>query len=38
MLPDMLWGNYNLTFGTCNGGIVKKFPTFTATGGYDVAA
>ncbi|MDY0268012.1 aminotransferase class I/II-fold pyridoxal phosphate-dependent enzyme [Trichloromonas sp.] len=38
VLPDMLWGNYNLTFGTCNGAIVKKFPTFTATGGYDVAA
>ena len=38
VLPDMLWGNYNLTFGTCNGGIVKKFPTFTSTGGYDVDA
>jgi len=38
VLPDMLWGNYNLTFGTCNGGIVKKFPTFTVTGGYDVDA
>ena len=25
-------------FGACNGGIVKKFPTFTATGGYDVDA
>lgn len=36
--PDMLWGNYNLTFGTCNGGIVKKFPTFTVAGGYDVDA
>lgn len=38
VLPDMLWGNYNLTFGTCNGGIVKKFPTFTPSGGYDVDA
>ncbi|BCA79734.1 aminotransferase class I/II-fold pyridoxal phosphate-dependent enzyme [Desulfuromonas sp. AOP6] len=38
VLPDMLWGNYNLTFGTCNGGIVKKFPTFTTAGGYDVDA
>jgi aspartate/methionine/tyrosine aminotransferase len=38
VLPDMLWGNYNLTFGTCNGGIVKKHPTFTETGGYDVDA
>ncbi len=38
VLPDMLWGNYNLTFGTCNGGIVKKHPTFTESGGYDVDA
>jgi aspartate/methionine/tyrosine aminotransferase len=38
VLPDMLWGNYNLTFGTCNGGIVKKFPTFTVAGGFDVDA
>ncbi len=38
ILPDMLWGNYNLTFGTCNGGIIKKHPTFTAAGGYDVEA
>ncbi len=38
ILPDMLWGNYNLTFGTCNGGIVKKHPTFTVAGGYDVDA
>ncbi len=38
VLPDMLWGNYNLTFGTCNGAVVKKHPTFTAEGGYNVAA
>ncbi len=38
VLPDMLWGNYNLTFGTCNGGVVKKHNTFTATGGYDIEA
>jgi len=38
ILPDMLWGNYNLTFGTCSGAIVKKHPTFTVTGGYDVDA
>lgn len=38
ILPDMLWGNYNLTFGTCSGAILKKFPTFTASGGFDVAA
>ncbi|HEX9079896.1 MAG TPA: aminotransferase class I/II-fold pyridoxal phosphate-dependent enzyme [Desulfuromonadaceae bacterium] len=38
ILPDMLWGNYNLTFGTCNGAVIRKHPTFTATGGYDVEA
>lgn len=38
VLPDMLWGNYNLTFGTCNGGVVKKYPTFTESGGFDVEA
>ena len=38
VLPDMLWGNYNLTFGTCNGGIIKKHPTFTVAGGYNVPA
>jgi len=38
VLPDMLWGNYNLTFGTCNGAVIKKHPTFTVTGGYNVPA
>jgi aspartate/methionine/tyrosine aminotransferase len=38
ILPDMLWGNYNLTFGTCSGAVLRKFPTFTAAGGFDVAA
>jgi aspartate/methionine/tyrosine aminotransferase len=38
VMPDMLWGNYNLTFGTCNGGIIKKHPTFTAEGGFNTAA
>ena len=38
ILPEMLWGNYNLTFGVCNGGVVKKFKTFTEAGGFNVAA
>ena len=38
LMPDMLWGNYNLTFGVCNGGIVRKFPTFTESGGFNVEA
>lgn len=37
VLPDMLWGNYNLTFGVCNGGIVKKYTTFTEDGGFNVS-
>jgi aspartate/methionine/tyrosine aminotransferase len=38
ILPDMLWGNYNLTFGTCSGATMKRFNTFTASGGFDVDA
>ncbi len=36
--PDMMWGNYNLTFSTRCGAIVKKYPTFTVAGGFDVDA
>jgi aspartate/methionine/tyrosine aminotransferase len=38
VLPDMLWGNYNLTFGTCNGGVLKRHATFTEQGGYNTEA
>ncbi len=38
VVPDMVWGNYNLTFGTCARGILKKYPTFTPSGGFDVDA
>ncbi len=38
VLPDMMWGNYNLTFATCNKAVIKKHNTFTPQGGYDVAA
>ncbi len=38
VLPDMLWGNYNLTYGTCSGAVMRKFPTFTVAGGFDVDA
>lgn len=38
VLPDMLWGNYNLTFVTRRGAVVKKFPTFTVDRGYNVPA
>ncbi len=38
VLPDMMWGNYNLTFVTRCGAVVKKFKTFTETGGFNVDA
>ncbi len=38
VLPEMLWGNYNLTFGVCNGAVVKKYKTFTDAGGFNTAA
>ncbi|WP_020676268.1 aminotransferase class I/II-fold pyridoxal phosphate-dependent enzyme [Geopsychrobacter electrodiphilus] len=38
ILPDMLWGNYNLTFGTRRNAIIKKYNTFTEAGGFDVEA
>jgi len=38
ILPDMMWGNYNLTFVTRRNAVVKKYKTFTEAGGYNVAA
>ncbi|NCC37165.1 MAG: aminotransferase class I/II-fold pyridoxal phosphate-dependent enzyme, partial [Chloroflexia bacterium] len=38
VLPDMLWGNYNLTFTTRCGAVIKKYPTFTVEGGFNVPA
>ena len=38
VLPDMMWGNYNLTFATRCGAVMKKFTTFTAEGGVNIAA
>ena len=38
VLPDMMWGNYNITFTTRCGAVIKKFTTFTADGGFNVAA
>lgn len=38
VMPDMMWGNYNLTFATRRGAVVKKFSTFTEAGGFNVAA
>jgi aspartate/methionine/tyrosine aminotransferase len=38
VMPDMMWGNYNLTFVTRRGAVVKKFTTFTEAGGFNVEA
>ncbi|OQY19760.1 MAG: hypothetical protein B6I36_03200 [Desulfobacteraceae bacterium 4572_35.1] len=38
VMPDMMWGNYNLTFTTRCGAVIKKFPTFTVDGGFNVPA
>ncbi|WP_337906486.1 aminotransferase class I/II-fold pyridoxal phosphate-dependent enzyme [Pelovirga terrestris] len=38
VMPDMMWGNYNLTFATRRGAVVKKFTTFTSAGGFNVDA
>ncbi|PNU19058.1 hypothetical protein C2E25_14365 [Geothermobacter hydrogeniphilus] len=38
VMPDMMWGNYNLTFSVRRGGVIRKYNTFTETGGFDVAA
>jgi len=38
VLPDMLWGNYNLTFATRCKAQMRKFNTFTPAGGFDIDA
>ncbi|MFO7982284.1 MAG: aminotransferase class I/II-fold pyridoxal phosphate-dependent enzyme [Desulfuromonadales bacterium] len=38
VLPGMMWGNYNLTFVTRRAGVVKKYETFTESGGFNVEA
>lgn len=38
VLPDMMWGNYNLTFATRRKAEMRKFNTFTEEGGFDVTA
>jgi aspartate/methionine/tyrosine aminotransferase len=38
ILPDKMWGNYNLTFATRRGGVIRTHPTFTPEGGYNIEA
>ncbi|MFH2132151.1 MAG: aminotransferase class I/II-fold pyridoxal phosphate-dependent enzyme [bacterium] len=37
ILPDKLWGVYNLIFSTRRGGRIATFPMFNAAGGFNVA-
>jgi len=38
LLPDMMWGNYTLTFVVRRGAVIKKYNTFTPAGGFDIDA
>lgn len=38
VMSDMMWGNYNLTFGIRREGIIRKYSTFTETGAYNIEA
>lgn len=37
MLPDMMWGNYNMIFNVRRGATIGKYPVFSEKGGFDVA-
>jgi aspartate/methionine/tyrosine aminotransferase len=36
LLPDQVWGNYNLVFGVKRGARVDKYPLYGPAGGFDV--
>lgn len=38
ILPDLYWENYDLVFGNAYGATLETFPTYTASGAFDVAA
>ncbi|ABA88890.1 amino acid aminotransferase, putative [Syntrophotalea carbinolica DSM 2380] len=38
IMADMMWGNYNLTFGVRRGGEICKYATFTEDGAYNIEA
>jgi len=37
MLPEMMWGNYNMIFSVRKGATPGKYPVFSEAGGFDVA-
>jgi len=38
ILPDMLWGNYNMIFGLRKAARIRSYPIFTSSGGFNVKA
>jgi aspartate/methionine/tyrosine aminotransferase len=38
VLPDMIWGNYNLILNVKKGAAITRFPMFTVNGGFNLAA
>ncbi len=38
ILPDMMWGNYNMIFGLRKSARVRTYPIFTASGAFNVQA
>ncbi|MBW2515069.1 MAG: aminotransferase class I/II-fold pyridoxal phosphate-dependent enzyme [Deltaproteobacteria bacterium] len=38
ILPDMLWGNYNMILGLRKGARVRSYPIFTSSGAFNVKA
>ncbi len=38
IVPDMMWGNYNLILNVRKGGIISQYPMFSEKGGFNLAA
>jgi aspartate/methionine/tyrosine aminotransferase len=38
ILPDMMWGNYNMILGLRKGARIRSYPIFTSSGGFNVKA
>ena len=38
ILPEMMWGNYNMIFSVRKGARIRTYKTFTSAGGYNIEA
>jgi aspartate/methionine/tyrosine aminotransferase len=38
LVPDMMWGNYRLVFGTRRGADIRTYPLFNGNGGLDLSS